>query len=121
MGTDTEPCRLTGMTARIRLCRVSLGRIRLGRRIRYGWAYVAKPQESIAEQIGKAVLFTLAVIAIVAIVIALADSHHATKVVDAFGRTAVDIALAAPDWQDDDALPHDGRPGADVPRDDAGR
>lgn len=108
-----------------------------------GWAYLAKQRESAAEEIGKAVLITLAVVAVIAIVIALADSHHgsshgshgsghagggsgggghgfghggfhhgnfhhAANVVDAFGRTAVDLAFAMPDWEDDPALPHDG-------------
>jgi hypothetical protein len=38
--------------------------------------------------------------------------HHGPSVaggiVDAFGRTAIDIALASPDWGEDPALPHDG-------------
>lgn len=34
--------------------------------------------------------------------------HGAAPAVDAFGRLAVDIDLSAPDWGDDDALPHDG-------------
>ena len=38
--------------------------------------------------------------------------HHgrgvASGVLDAFGRTAVDIALSTPDWGEDPALPHDG-------------
>ncbi|HEX7839814.1 MAG TPA: hypothetical protein VF469_20200 [Kofleriaceae bacterium] len=34
--------------------------------------------------------------------------HRTAGLVDAFGRTAVDIALAMPDWQDDPELPHEG-------------
>lgn len=34
--------------------------------------------------------------------------HGAAPAADAFGRPAVDIELSAPDWGDDDALPHDG-------------
>jgi hypothetical protein len=38
--------------------------------------------------------------------------HHgaraASTVVDAFGRTAIDIALSTPDWGEDPALPQDG-------------
>jgi hypothetical protein len=113
-----------------------------------GWAYVTNQHESTGEQIGKAVLITLAVVTVVAILLALADSHgsahgsshgsghgggtsasggggshsfghggfhhgsfhRAAGVVDAFGRTAVDIALSLPDWQDDPALPHEGDP-----------
>jgi hypothetical protein len=44
-----------------------------------GWAYVAGERESTAEQVGKVVLFTLAIITVVAIVVALADSHHGSS------------------------------------------
>jgi hypothetical protein len=39
--------------------------------------------------------------------------HHAGSVtrglVDAFGRTAIDLAVSSPDWGEDPALPHEGR------------
>lgn len=34
--------------------------------------------------------------------------HRAARAADALGRLAVDIAPSAPDWSDDDALPHEG-------------
>ncbi|HEX3762065.1 MAG TPA: hypothetical protein VHW23_25365 [Kofleriaceae bacterium] len=34
--------------------------------------------------------------------------HRAARAADAFGRLAVDIDLSAPDWSDDDELPHEG-------------
>src|SRR6185436_18117391 len=38
--------------------------------------------------------------------------HHGRSIgsglADAFGRTAIDIALSSPDWGEDPALPHDG-------------
>src|SRR5215510_3621205 len=44
-----------------------------------GWAYVANQRETPGEQIGKAVLITLAVVTVVAIVLALADGHHGSS------------------------------------------
>lgn len=40
-------------------------------------------------------------------------AHHAGRraaegLVDAFGRTAIDIAVASPDWSENPALPHEG-------------
>ena len=39
--------------------------------------------------------------------------HHGASVtrglVDAFGRTAIDLAVSSPDWGEDPALPHEGR------------
>jgi hypothetical protein len=39
---------------------------------------------------------------------ALHGSSVASGLVDAFGRTALDVALSSPDWGEDPALPHDG-------------
>lgn len=42
-----------------------------------------------------------------------AHVHHGASVtrglVDAFGRTAIDLAVSSPDWGEDPALPHEGR------------